>query len=156
MHSFLTFKFFISFIHSFINLFSHSLSLDLCACPSIYVYLSAILSHPLILSLKCKHIHSLHTLSLTHSLFLFLTITPYLSLSLLSLLLSFSLSLLLTNFLTYSLTHSLFYSHTIKIKTIFRNTRNPSYTAATSCDGSVCIFINECILAVTSHTEHPQ
>lgn len=99
------------------------------------------------------YIHS-HSLTLSFFFSLSLLISHYhfsLSYSL-----SLSLSLLLTNFLTYSLTHSLFYSHTTKIKTIFRNTRNPSYTAATSCDGSVCIFINECILAVTSHTEHPQ
>lgn len=97
------------------------------------------------------YIHS-HSLTLSFFFSLSLLISHYhFSLSY-----SLSLSLLLTNFLTYSLTHSLFYSHTIKIKTIFRNTRNPSYTAATSCDGSVCIFINECILAVTSHTEHPQ
>lgn len=103
MHSFLTFKFFISFIHSFINLFNHSLSVDLCACPSIYVYLSAILSHPLILSLKCKHIHSLHTLSLTLSFFfsLSLLISHY------HFSLSYSLSLSLSSLLTSLLTHSL-------------------------------------------------
>lgn len=113
-------------------------------------------SHIHLFSLSNVNTYTVYILS--HSL----TLSFFFSLSLLishyhfSLSYSLSLSLLLTNFLTYSLTHSLFYSHTTKIKTIFRNTRNPSYTAATSCDGSVCIFINECILAVTSHTEHPQ
>lgn len=115
-------------------------------------------SHIHLFSLSNVNTYTVYILS--HSL----TLSFFFSLSLLishyhfslSYSLSLSLSLLLTNFLTYSLTHSLFYSHTTKIKTIFRNTRNPSYTAATSCDGSVCIFINECILAVTSHTEHPQ